>query len=134
EPALAAGIEVGIICNQVSAPTHDEAVTLAQWLAENAGERGKATQAEWRKATADSVGFSAIYQMAEDRAHWLTPYLWTGLVPYMGPPSISLVGSVDEIVEAIFDYRRIGVTQFLFQARQDLSTVELFGTAILPKI
>jgi len=52
----------------------------------------------------------------------------------MGPPSISLVGSVDEIVEAIFDYRRIGVTQFLFQARQDMSTLNLFGGEILPKI
>ncbi|HEV8562957.1 MAG TPA: LLM class flavin-dependent oxidoreductase [Actinophytocola sp.] len=134
EPALAAGIEVGIIVNQISAPTHDEAVALAQWLADNAGERGKATQAEWRAATADSVGFSSIYRMAEDRAHWLTPYLWTGLVPYMGPPSISLVGSVEEIEEAIFEYRRIGVTQFLFQARQDSSTLDLFGSTILPRI
>jgi alkanesulfonate monooxygenase len=134
EPALAAGIEVGIICNQVSGDTHDAAVTQAQWLASNAGERGKSTQAEWRSATADSVGFAAIYRMAEDRAQWLTPYLWTGLVPYMGPPSISLVGSAAEIVEAIFDYRRIGVTQFLFQARPDLPTLEFFGANILPKI
>jgi alkanesulfonate monooxygenase len=134
EPALAAGIEVGIICNQVSAPTHDEAVARAHWLAENAGERGKSTQAEWRAATADSVGFAAIYQMAEDREKWLTPYLWTGLVPYMGPPSISLVGSAEEITEAIFTYRRIGITQFLFQARPDLPTLEFFGSTVLPMI
>jgi alkanesulfonate monooxygenase len=134
EPALEAGIEVGIICNQVAAPTHDEAVKHAYWLAENAGERGKTTQAEWRAATSDSVGFSAIYQMAEDRSQWLTPYLWTGLVPYMGPPSISLVGSTDEIVEALFEYRRIGVTQFLFQARPDFPSLEFFGTTVLPKI
>jgi alkanesulfonate monooxygenase len=134
EPALEAGISVGIICNLIAAPTHDEAISHGQWLAENAGERGKATQAEWRKATADSVGFSAVYQMAEERSHWLTPFLWTGLVPYMGPPSISLIGSVDEIVDAIFEYRRVGVTQFLFQSRMDSPTLELFGGTILPKI
>jgi alkanesulfonate monooxygenase len=134
EPALAAGISVGIICNLIAAPTHEEAVRHGQWLAENAGERGKATQAEWRKATADSVGFSSVYRMAEEHSHWLTPYLWTGLVPYMGPPSISLIGSADEIVDAIFEYRRAGVTQFLFQSRMDSPTLELFGNTILPKI
>jgi alkanesulfonate monooxygenase len=134
EPALAAGIEVGIICSLVAAPTHGEAITHAHWLVENAGDRGKAAQVEWRQALKDSVGFSAIYQLAEDRAHWLTPYLWSGLVPYMGPPSISLVGDADEIVEAIFEYRRIGVTQFIFQGRPDLPTMEYFCTTILPKI
>jgi alkanesulfonate monooxygenase len=52
----------------------------------------------------------------------------------MGPPSISLIGSVDEIVDAIFEYRRVGVTQFLFQSRMDSPTLELFGGTILPKI
>lgn len=135
QPALDAGIEVGIICSQVAAPTHDEAVSAAYLLAENAGERGIAAQADWRRMTKDSVGFSAIYSMSDDdRSKWLTPYLWTGLVPYMGPPAISLVGSVDEIIESIFEYRRVGVTQFLFQARPDFPSLEFFGTSILPRI
>lgn len=134
QPALDAGIEVGIICNLIAAATHDDAVLAGHSLVENAGERGKAAVAEWRGKTRESVGFTMIYQLAEDRSSWLTPYLWTGLVPYMGPMAISLVGSPDEIVESIFEYRRIGVTQFMFQARPDLPTLELFGTAILPKI
>jgi alkanesulfonate monooxygenase len=134
EPVLAAGIEVGIISNLVVGATHDDALRAGQALAENAGERGKAAVAEWRRKTGESVGFNAIYRMAEDRASWLTPYLWTGLVPYMGPMAISLVGSPDEIVDAIFSYRRAGVTQFMFQARPDLPTMEFFGVNILPRI
>jgi alkanesulfonate monooxygenase len=134
KPALDAGIEVGIISNLIVGPTHDNALEAGYALAENAGERGKAAVAEWREKTTESVGFQAIYQLAENRPNWLTPYLWTGLVPYMGPMSISLIGSPDEIVESIFEYRRIGVTQFLFQARPDLPTLEFFGTSILPKI
>jgi alkanesulfonate monooxygenase len=134
QPALERGIEVGIICSQVAAPTHDEAVREAHRLAANAGERGKAAQVDWRRMTRDSVGFSTIYELSERGEHWLTPYLWTGLVPYMGPPSISLVGSPDEITEAIFEYRRIGVTQFLFQARPDFPTLNFFGAQILPRI
>jgi alkanesulfonate monooxygenase len=134
QPALDAGIEVGIIANLVVGATHDDALAAGEALVENAGERGKAAVAEWRGKTAESVGFTSIYQLAENRASWLTPYLWTGLVPYMGPMAISLVGSTDEIVEAIFEYRRIGVTQFMFQARPDLPTLEFFGADVLPRI
>jgi alkanesulfonate monooxygenase len=134
EPALAGGIEVGVICNLIVQPTHEQAVAHACELAENAGERGKAAVAEWRRMTVDSVGFSAVYRMAEDESHWMTPYLWTGLVPFMGPMSISLIGSADEIVDAVFAYRRIGVTQFLFQARPDFATLEFFGSTVLPMI
>jgi alkanesulfonate monooxygenase len=134
EPALDAGIEVGIISNLIVGTTHDDALRAGAALAENAGERGKAAVAEWREKTTESVGFSTIYRLAEDRSSWLTPYLWTGLVPYMGPLSISLIGSPDEIVESIFEYRRIGVTQFMFQARPDLPTMEFFGAVILPRI
>ena len=134
EPALAAGIEVGIIGNLVVGATHDDALRAGAALAENAGERGKAAVAEWREKTLESVGFTEIYRLAKDRSSWLTPYLWTGLVPYMGPMSISLIGNPDEIIDAIFAYRRIGVTQFMFQARPDLPTLEFFGTAVLPRI
>jgi alkanesulfonate monooxygenase len=48
--------------------------------------------------------------------------------------SISLIDSREEIVEAMFEYRRIGVTRCLFQARSDLPTLEFFGNAILPMI
>jgi alkanesulfonate monooxygenase len=133
-PAIEAGIEVGVITNLVAATTHDNALRAGAALAENAGEVGKAAVAEWREKTLESVGFNEIYRLAKDRSSWLEPYLWTGLVPYMGPMSISLIGDPDEIIEAIFTYRRIGVTQFLFQARPDLPTLEFFGTAILPRI
>jgi alkanesulfonate monooxygenase len=134
EPALAAGIEVGIITNLVVGATHDDAARAGETLVENAGERGREAVAEWRGKTTESVGFTETYQLAEDQSSWLTPYLWTGLVPYMGPMSVSLIGGPDEIVEAIFEYRRLGVTQFMFQARPDLPTLEFFGTTILPKI
>jgi alkanesulfonate monooxygenase len=134
EPVLKAGIEVGIISNLIIGTNHDSALRAGAVLAENAGERGKAAVAEWREKTLESVGFNEIYRLAEDRSSWLRPYLWTGLVPYMGPMAISLIGDADEIIDAIFTYRSIGITQFMFQARPDLPTLEFFGTAVLPRI
>src|SRR5262245_48758183 len=64
EPALAAGIEVGIITNLVLGTTHDNAVRAGAALAENAGETGRAAVAEWREKTLESVGFNEIYRLA----------------------------------------------------------------------
>jgi alkanesulfonate monooxygenase len=133
-PAISNGIEVTLACTQISRPTRDEAVQAAYDVAAAAGEQGKSVQRSFRRQTAESEGFRRAFTLSERESPWVTPYLWTGLVPYMGPPSVALVGGPDEIVEAIFDYRRIGVTQFLFQGRPDLETMIFFGEEILPRI
>jgi alkanesulfonate monooxygenase len=133
-PALDQGIGAAIVCTQISRPTHEEAVQAAYDIAASAGDQGKAAQRTWRKETMESEGFKRAYALSERESAWATPYLWSGLVPYMGPPSVAMVGDPDEITEAIFDYRRVGVTQFLFQGRPDLETMIFFGEEILPRI
>jgi alkanesulfonate monooxygenase len=134
KPVLERGIGAGIICTQVSRPTRAEAVEAAHRLAEAAGEQGKETQRAWRRESAESEGFARAYALSDREERWPAPYLWYGLVPYMGPPSVALVGGVEEIVEAIFEYAEIGVTQFIFQGRPDLETMTFFGEEILPEI
>lgn len=136
EPALKRGVEVGIMCTQIGRPDREEAVRAAYSLAEAAGDEGKKVQQAWRRQSAESKGFARVYAAsdAQPEAQWPTPYLWYGLVPYMGPPSVALVGGVDEITDALFEYRRIGVTQFIFQGRPDLEAMKFFGTRILPAI
>lgn len=134
QPALERGLGVAIICTLIARPTRDDAIRAAGDLARAAGERGRAVQRDVRRETADSVGFTRGYALSERESPWLTPYLWSGLVPYMGPPSVALVGDPDEITEAVFDYRRVGVTQFLFQGRPDVEAMTFFGEEILPRI
>lgn len=134
KPALDQGIGAAMICTMISRPTREEAVQEAYGIAAAAGEQGRAVQRTWRKETVESEGFARAYALSERESAWATPYLWSGLVPYMGPPSVAMVGGPDEITEAIFEYRRVGVTQFLFQGRPDLETMVFFGEEILPRI
>jgi alkanesulfonate monooxygenase len=60
--------------------------------------------------------------------------LWTGAVPYLGAPSIALVGSFEEIADAIMTYKNNGITQFLFMGWPDLEEMEYFGSGVLPLI
>lgn len=133
-PAREHGLDVAVMCTLIARPTRDEAVGAAQRLADSAGEKGRAVQRDIRRESADSVGYARAYALGERESQWLTPYLWSGLVPYMGPPSIALVGGPDEITEAIFAYRQAGVTQFLFHGHPDLEAMIFFGEEILPLI
>lgn len=133
-PALNQGLDGAIICTLIARPTRPDAVQAAKELADNASEQGKAVQHENRRQTTDSVGYTRAYARAERESPWLTSYLWNGLVPYMGPPSVALVGGPNEIAEAVFDYREAGVTQFIFHGHPALETMIFFGEEILPRI
>lgn len=132
-PVLDAGTEVGLLVSLVSRPTREEAVAAAYGIVERAGARAREVHGQVRSRS-DSVGFRSTYELAERESSWLTRCLWTGAVPYMGAPSIALVGSPDEVVEALFEYREVGVTQFLFMGHPDLEQMTFFGDEILPRV
>lgn len=69
------------------------------------------------------------------RSDWVTDHLWIGAVPYFGPAAAALVGSAEEIVEAIYGYRSVGIIQFLFVGYpDDREQLRLFGEEILPRL
>jgi alkanesulfonate monooxygenase len=131
---LAAGREVGLLFSVVSRPTRREAVDAAMALIDLAGEQAKAVQDRFRKESAESVGFATTYGLGEGDAHWPRPYLWTGAIPFLGPLSLALVGTPDEIAAALLAYRDVGVTQFLFHGRPDIESLPHFCQEILPRV
>jgi alkanesulfonate monooxygenase len=120
---------VTLICR----PTREEAIDAATALVEAAGERAKELHGVLR-GRSDSVGYTTTYELAMRESSWLTPYLWTGAVPYYGPPGIALVGSPDDIVTALTEYESVGVTQFLFMGHPDLEEMTFFGEEVLPRV
>lgn len=131
---LRGGIEVGLVLSMIVRPTRQEAVQAAYDLIAAAGEQAKEVQRNFR-ARSDSVGYATAHAMAEDESResaWVTPYLWVGAVPYLGPTAISLVGAPDDIADGLFEFRRAGISQFIFQGRPDLETMIAFGRDVLP--
>jgi alkanesulfonate monooxygenase len=130
---LAAGKEVGILTSIIARPTRAEAVDAAHALVAETGGEARRTHQQIEKKL-DSVAFLSMYAMARDDSEWPTPYLWTGAVPYFGAPSIALVGSFDELAEAIAGYKRVGISQFLFLGWPDLEEMTLFHDEVLPRV
>lgn len=135
EPVLQAGVEVGLLVSLIARPTREEAVRAASSLIEKFGEETRQVHRNFA-AKSDSVGFRATYALAsEDEAsNWLTPYLWAGAVPFLGAPAIALVGSFEEVAEAIWGYQQLGASQFLFMGWPDVDEIAHFGGGVLPLI
>jgi alkanesulfonate monooxygenase len=134
QPLLAKGLEVGLLVSMIARSTHDEAVKAASSMIADLGEKPRQTHKEFSRRS-DSVAFTSVLQMAETRnSEWLTPYLWTGAVPYLGAPSIALVGSAEEVASAILHYKRIGISQFLFMGWPDLEEMTIFSSSVLPLV
>lgn len=130
--ALAKGIEVGLRVCLIARPTREEAVRAANALSsENDYYRKLAGNSQFFART-DSVSFKNAYQLGD--AEWLTPTLWTGAVRVQGPTAIALVGTPEEIASAILDYKKIGISQFIFSGWPKLDEMVYFGQAVLPLI
>jgi alkanesulfonate monooxygenase len=132
-PVLDSGTEVGLLVTLICKPTRAEAVEAAHALTASAGEKARATHTVLR-GRSDSVGYTSTYDLAANGSDWPTPYLWTGAVPYLGPPGIALVGSPDDIVDALAEYQKIGVTRFLFMGHPDFEQMTYFGEEVLPRV
>jgi alkanesulfonate monooxygenase len=80
----------------------------------------------------DSQMYREALAVEERREKWRTHSLWTGFVPFYGPVWTTLVGTPVEIAEALLEYKKIGVTQFIMSGWPELDEMVNFGREVLP--
>jgi alkanesulfonate monooxygenase len=133
QPVLDGGKEVGLRCSIISRPTHDEAIAAARELTKgiDAAFDDRAKEKQFA-AQSDAVSIQSLHRVAE--SEWLSECLWSGAVRSHGPAAIALVGSPGEIASAILDYKRIGVSQFIFSGWPKLESMIFFSREILPLV
>jgi alkanesulfonate monooxygenase len=133
-PVLESGTEVGLLVSMIARPSRVEAVDAAYGMIESFGTESRQIHSEFSRKS-DSVAFKSMYALAnENESGWLTSYLWSGAVPYLGAPAIALVGSAEDVAGAIMEYHQIGVTQFLFMGWPDLEEMTFFNNAVVPLV
>lgn len=129
----AQGVEVGLLVSMLVRPTREAAVHDAYAMVRSLTEKQpKAFGKEFAQRT-DSVAYRSTLELAEkNKSDWLTPWLWTGAIPYLGSPAIALVGGPEDIASAITEYKNVGISQFLFMGWPDLEEMTYFGREVLP--
>lgn len=132
QTVLEQGKEVGLLVSLITRPTQEEALASAQSLLERFVDKTREVVREFHKQS-DSEGFQSVYALSENNlSHWVTSYLWTGAVPYLGAPAIALVGSYENVAKAIIDYDAIGISQYLFMGWPDIEEMTHWAKGVLP--
>jgi alkanesulfonate monooxygenase len=118
----------------IARPSRVEAVDAAYGMIDGLGAESRRTHREF-SSKSDSTAFKSTYALADNNeSGWLTSYLWSGAVPYLGAPAIALVGSAEDVAGAIMEYQQIGITQFLFMGWPDLEEMTFFSKAVVPLV
>ncbi len=73
---------------------------------------------------------------AADQGLRLDKRLWTGLAALTGAQgnSTSLVGTPDQVADAVLDYYRIGITTFLIRGFDPLADAYSYGRDLIPRV
>jgi len=128
------GVEVGVRLSLIARPSREEALAAAAALLAASGEGGEGWVRQVFVRGSDSESIHDAFARAADDAHWPTPCLWTGAVASRGPSAVCLVGTPDEIADAIMEYRRVGVSQIILSSWGNHEAVTCFGQEILPRV
>ncbi len=133
EGLLNSGTEVGLLVSIITRETREEAIEAAYKLIEPLGDSSLKAHQDFVENSV-SEAFNSVLNLGQKEEDWLNSYLWVGAVPYLGAPSISLVGSYEEVAEAIMEYKEVGVSQFLFMGWPDMAEMSHFAKGVLPRV
>ena len=125
------GLRVHMIVRDTEAEARDYARHLVSALDDDAGT---AIRARALDATSLGVAHQARARDAADDEGYAEPGLWTGIGRARSGCGAALVGSTDQVLSRIEEYRRMGIRAFIFSGYPHLEEAEQFGTRVLPQL
>ncbi len=129
----AAGKEVGLRMSVMSRDTHEEALAAGESLLKSINPEYKEVKKEKKFVKkSDSVMMKKMREISKDE--WLTPWLWTETIGTFGAAAMTMIGSHEEVADAIIEYKKAGVTQFIFSGWPKRSEMVNFGKNVLPLV
>ena len=125
------GLRVHMIVRDTEQEARDYADHLVSQLDDEQGELIKQ-----RALDAKTMGVNLQVQnrMMADAKGYTEDNLWTGVGRARSGCGAALVGSVDQVLSKIEDYRKMGIRAFIFSGYPHLQECEIFGTKVLPEL
>jgi alkanesulfonate monooxygenase len=131
-PLRARGGRAGLIVGLIARPTRTAAIAAAENLLARAESTARVVHRNFR-AQSGSLAFATAFDRALE-CEWLSPTLWTGAVPVLGPSATALVGSYDEVADTLLAYGQEGVCEFLFLGWPDIDEMKRFAEELAPRV
>ncbi len=125
------GLRVHMIVRDTEAEAKEYARELVSKLDD---EQGKLIRERALDATSLGVSHQAKNRELADLEGYIEPHLWTGVGRARSGCGAALVGSTDQILTQIEDYKKMGIRAFIFSGYPHLDECESFGKRVLPHL
>lgn len=125
------GLRVHMVVRDTEAEAREYADELVSRLDDGKGEeiRGRALDARTY-----GVSLQAANRDRSDEQGFVEPHLWTGIGRARSGCGAALVGSVDQIMDKIERYGKMGIRAFIFSGYPHLDECVNFGQKVLPHL
>ena len=128
-------IDYGLRIHVIARDTETEAREYAKDLVSRLDDEvGKTIRERALDATSLGVNLQAENREKSDQDGYVEPHLWTGIGRARSGCGAALVGSVDQVLNEIEEYKKMGIRSFIFSGYPHLEECISFGKKVLPKL
>ncbi|MGR3435325.1 MAG: LLM class flavin-dependent oxidoreductase [Shimia sp.] len=125
------GLRVHVIVRDTEAEARDYAEDLVSKLDD---EYGRLIRDRAHDSTSLGVAHQAKARELADTFGYVEPHLWTGIGRARSGCGAALVGSADQVLSEIEDYRKMGIRAFIFSGYPHIDECRHFGRLVMPEL
>ena len=128
-------LDYGLRVHMIVRDTEAEAKEYAEHLVSKLDdEYGKLIRDRAHDSISLGVSHQAKARELADKFGYIEPHLWTGVGRARSGCGAALVGSTDQVLSEIEDYRKMGIRAFIFSGYPHLDECVSFGRRVLPQL
>lgn len=125
------GLRVHVIVRDTEAEARDYADHIVSRLDD---EYGRMIRDRAHDSASLGVSHQAKNRELADKFGYVEPHLWTGIGRARSGCGAALVGSADQVLSEIEDYRKMGIRAFIFSGYPHLEECAHFGRLVMPEL
>ena len=128
-------LDYGLRVHMIVRDTETEAREYADFIVSKLDdEYGQMIRERALDSTSLGVSHQAKNRELADKFGYVEPGLWTGVGRARSGCGAALVGSTDQVLSKIEDYKKMGIRAFIFSGYPHLEEAEHFGKRVMPKL
>lgn len=128
-------LDYGLRVHMIVRETEEEARAYADSLVSQLDdEQGRAIRERALDSTSLGVAHQAKNRDVADDEGYVEPHLWTGVGRARSGCGAALVGTPEQIIAEIEEYKSMGIRSFIFSGYPHIEECERFGKLVLPHL
>ncbi|MBX2886765.1 MAG: LLM class flavin-dependent oxidoreductase [Granulosicoccus sp.] len=128
-------LDYGLRVHMIVRDTEAEAREYAEYLVSKLDdEQGRAIRERALDSTSLGVSHQAKNREIASDDGFIEPLLWTGVGRARSGCGAALVGSAEQIIERLEQYRKMGIRSFIFSGYPHIDEAKYFGSLVLPHL